>query len=108
MYRAVHFHVSKARMILKVILASVFQYEYAVGSKQAGLKDKVGDIGQILQLVGGIGKDEIKLCAAARNIFEYVTLYGKTSVGLDCIHHFAYECVVGGILLHAYHMGASS
>ena len=95
-------------MVREVVLASVFKYEYTVGSKDISIKNKIGDIGQILQLIGGIGEYEIELCAAAGYVFEYVTFYGKTFVCLDCIHDFAYEGVVGGIFLNAYHMGASS
>ena len=108
MYGSVHFHVGEAGMILKVILASVFKYEYAVGSKDISIKNKIGNIGQILQLIGGIGEYEVKLRAAAGYVFEYVTFYGKTFVCLDGIHDFAYEGVVGGVFLNAYHMGASS
>ena len=108
MYGSVHLHVRKMRMVREVVLASVFKYEYAVGSKDISLKNKIGNIGQILQLIWGIGENEVELRAAAGYVFEYVTFYGKTFVCLDGIHDFAYEGVVGGIFLNAYHMGASS
>ena len=86
----------------------MFQYEYAVGSKDVSFKNKIGDIGQILQLIGRVGEYEVELCAAAGYVFEYVTFYGKTFVCLDCIHNLADKGVVGGIFLNAYHVGTSS
>lgn len=104
MYGSVHLHIGEAGMILKVILASVLQHEYAVGSKQVSIKNQIRYLSEVLQLIWRICKYEIKLSAAAGNVLEYVSFNGQTFVGLYSVHHFADKGVMGGVFLNAHHM----
>lgn len=108
MYRPVHFHVSKVRVILKVIALAVLQDEYAVRGQQVTFKDKVRNLSYVLKLIGRVCKNEIKLSVAAGNVFEYVSLYGDALVSLDGLHDLADETVVSGVVLNAYHMRTAS
>ena len=85
----------------------MLKHEYAVLCQYAGIKHQVGNLGQVLKLIRGIGKDKVELGIAACNIFEHIALDRQAPVGLDRLHDLADKPVVIRIVLHAHHVRAS-
>ena len=64
MYIAIFFLLYKIRMLLKVIITRMFQNEVCSRMKDILCKNLIGNCGQILKCIWGIGKNYIKLLPA--------------------------------------------
>ena len=59
----------------------MFEDEDAFGSKDVLLEYEVGYLGQFLEGVGRVGKDEIKLLSARFDESEYIATDGCADIG---------------------------
>lgn len=65
---------NESGMSCEVVVLAVLKAENAVLSKDAFRQNKVGQVGQCLQLIGWVGKDELELLVAAFYESEYIAL----------------------------------
>ena len=56
----------------KIIVFAMLEDEYAIGCQYVLSENHVGNLGQFLQRVGRVGKDEIKLLSARLDESEYI------------------------------------
>lgn len=71
---AIDAHLLEVRMGSEVIVLSVLKHEQTVGGQQAVSKDEVGKLGQTLQGVGRIGKDDVERSGSPFDVLEHVGL----------------------------------
>ena len=65
----------------KIIVFAMLEDEYAIGCQYVLSENHVGNLGQFLEGVGRIGKDEIKLLSARLDESEYIATDGSTYIG---------------------------
>ena len=96
------------RIRFKVVFLSVFQYEETIRFQQLLLEDEVWQGLQTGQLIGRVGKDEVKLFVTAADKLEHVASDGQTLVCLYFLHDFADEGIMVAILLYTDYLFAPS
>ena len=71
----------EARMGGEVVLLAVLEHEDAALLQQVAIQDEVGDVGELGQRVGRVGKDEVELLVARLQEAEHVAADGHAAVG---------------------------
>ena len=98
----------KAGMGGEVVILAMLEDEDAIRGKDALVEDKVGDLRQLLESVGWIGKDEVKLLSARLAEAEYITAYGGAYVGAEFLQTLGYEGMVVAVGLNTHHTGTTA
>ena len=92
----------------EIVVLAMFEHEDTIGLQQSLLKDKTGNLGQFLQGIGRIGKDEIKLLFARLDETEHVATKWNAGLGIEFLQTVGDETVVVAIHLNADDMGAAT
>ena len=98
----------KAGMGGEVVILAMLEDEDAIRGKDALVEDKVGDLRQLLESVGWIGKDEVKLLSARLDETEDIAADGGAYVGAEFLQTLGYEGMVVAVGLNTHHTGTTS
>ena len=98
----------KARVLREVVCLAVLEDKEAVLLQQVVAEDDVGQLGQLRQGVGRVGKDEVELLATLCEVLEDVAADGQRRRVLQLIEELADEAVVAHIELNADDAAATS
>ena len=71
-------------------------------------QDELGQLGQLRQVVGWVGKDQVKLASARAYELEYIAFHRHQVLVFELLLHLADEVVLGRRLLHTGDAGASA
>ena len=77
----------------------MFEYEEGTRCQNAAVEDKWCHRGELRQVVGRVGKDEVEFFPAVLNEAEHVALDGAYLACAELGGHFAYEVVLYGVVL---------
>ena len=93
----------------EIVILAVLEDEDAAFPEDAFFEDEVGNLGQFLQGVGRVGKDEVELLAAGLDETEHVATQREgLGVGIQFLQAVADEAVVVAVLLDADHLAAAA
>ena len=90
------------------MVLAVFEDQDAVGLQQCTLEDEIGNLGQFLQRVGRVGKDNVVLLTAGLDEAEDVGTQRQAGLGAQFLHAVADETVVVAVELDAGDVGAAA
>ena len=92
----------------EIVVLAMFEHEDTIGLQQSLFKDETGNLGEFLQGIGRIGKDEIKLLFARLNETEGITTKRDAGLGIELLQTVGDETVMVAIHLYADDMGAAT
>ena len=98
----------KAGMGGEVVILAMLEDEDAIRGKDALVEDKVGDLRQLLESVGWIGKDEVKLLSARLDETEDIAADGSAHICAEFLQTLGYEGMVVAVGLNTHHTGTTS
>ena len=95
-------------MVGEVVVLAVFEDEDASLVEQVAFEDEPGDLGQFLECIRRIGKDEVELLMAALQEPEHIATDEQVALIAQLLEALAYEVGMISVGLDAYHPAASS
>ena len=95
-------------MVGEIVVFAVFKDEDAAVFQQLPADDEVGNLGQFLQCVWRVGKDEVILLPTAFQESEHIAADGDARLGIELLQTVLYEAVVVTVHLDAHHLLASA
>ncbi len=98
----------KVRVIRKVILLAVFEYEYSIVFQHICLEYPFRYGMKFGQSVWRISKDEVELLFASLYEAENVAAYRNAVVDAEFSHALFYKGMMVAVCLHAYYLLATS
>ena len=98
----------KAGMGGEVVILAMLEDEDAIRGKDALVEDKVGDLRQLLESIGRIGKDEVKLLSARLDEAEDIAADGSADIGAELLEALRYEGMMIAVSLYAHHTRTAS
>ena len=97
-----------AWMIREILCLSVFQDKESVLTQQLVREDDVGQLLQLWQRIGRVGKDEVELLMAFAQETENISPDGKGIQVLQLLYKPADKAVVQGVCLYGYNPAAAT
>lgn len=108
--REIHFAIGaqlrELWQMAEVVGTGMLHYHHGARLYHLALKDESGQVGKLWQVVGWVGKDEIKLLRARANKAEYIAFHLAQIFLAKFFFHLTNEVVLSGSLLHARDAGA--
>ena len=86
----------------------MFEHENAFRSKDVLLEYEVGYLGQFLQRIGRVGKDEVKLLAARLDESEYIATDRGAYIGAELLKALGNEGMVVAVGLNTHYACTTS
>lgn len=99
---------SELRQVAEVVGAGVLHNDEGAGLHHLAVEDEFGNLWQLRQVVGWVGKDEVKLARARANKLENVALHLDEILLFELLFDLADEVVLCRGFLHARHAGAAT
>lgn len=96
------------RMGGEVVILAMLEDEDAIRGEDALVEDKVGDLRQLLESIGRIGKDEVKLLSARLDEAEDIAADGSAHICAEFLQTLGYEGMVVAVGLNTHHTGTTS
>ena len=90
------------------MVLAMFEHEDTIGLEHFFLKYQIRYLGQFLEGVWRIGKDEVKLLLARLDITEHVTTEGNAGFGVQLLQTLLNKAMVVSVHLNADDLAASS
>lgn len=95
-------------MVAKVIRLTMLKDEESIGLDKVAGHDDVGEFGQVWQLVGRIGKDNVELLIAACQVLEDIATHGNARLIAQLLKEALDKTVVQTVLLYADNLRTAS
>ena len=99
---------NETRMVLKLMVFTMFQYKETTSLQQSMFQDPIRNLGQLFQCIRGVCKNEIELLTSATDIFQGIGTYRYTFVRFDLTHHLTDESMMMAVLLNRHHTGTAT
>ena len=88
------------RMFRKVIVLSVFKYQYTIRLQQLILQNQIRYLRQSLQCIRRVCKDKIKLLMATFDKAKHITANGNATVCIQLLQALADKSMVVAVCFH--------
>lgn len=98
--------VDVAGMVGEIVVATVFEYHETTFLESG--KGGIGDVFEVLQSIGWVGKDDVKLLLARAYIFEYICLDGYPLLGIKGFLHLVEKLAMLEVEFYAHDLAATS
>ena len=98
----------EAGMLGEVVVLAVLEHEETALGEEVAVEHDVGQLGQLLECIGRVGKDEVEVLTAASQVAEHVSTHGEGLLGLQFVDETADEAEVKRVLLHRHHMATAT
>ena len=95
-------------MVGEIVVLAMFENEDALFVEKIAIEYEVWNLGELLQCVWRIGKDEIELLLARSQEAEYIAANQKILVFAQFLETFADEVGMVAVGLYADHSAAST
>ncbi len=98
----------EAGMVGEVVVLAMFEDEDASLVEQVAFEDEPGYLGQFLESIRRVGKDEVELLMTALQEAEHVATDEQVALIAQLLEALAYEVGMVSVGLDAYHPATAS
>ena len=95
-------------MVGEIVVLAMLEYEYAVFIEHIAIQHEVRNLGQLLQCVWWVGKDEVILLLVALQEAEYIATDQEVFVFTKFLEALADKVGVVAVGFHTYHSATAS